>query len=237
MRKTSSDHILSIIKSSISAVPFVGGSVASLISDYIPTATQKTIEEALQILKNRLEELGNRIDTESINKDDFSEIFKSTNNTIIRSHKREKINAAVNLIINSLLKPDDPEKLSFSESDHFSRCIEQLSFGSLIVLSKAVEMTNTNFDDNLKKSLKTDDYNQRRFNFENLCKRLPQFQPSLVMGLVGELDSMNLLHRAGVPGVRTHHYGNYTIELTTIGLKFVLLLLKENESVKKEKNI
>jgi hypothetical protein len=46
------------------------------------------------------------------------------------------------------------------------------------------------------------------------------------MGLVGELDSMNLLHRAGVPDVKTHHYGNYPIEIPTIGLKFVLYILK-----------
>lgn len=226
MKRTKSDHVLAIIKATISVVPTVGGPISSLISGYIPTATQKNIEAALNMLKSELKVLENRLDIKNIDKDEFSEIFKSAYYTIIRSHKNEKINAAVNLITNSLLITSDPEKLSFTEADHFSRCIEQLSYGSLIVLLAAIDVAKINFDDNLKNSLNSDDYNPRRINFEELCKKVPQYQPSLIMGLVGELDSMNLLHRAGVPDVKTHHYGNYSIEITTIGLKFVLYILK-----------
>jgi hypothetical protein len=44
MKKTAGDHALAVIKAGLNAVPVVGGSIASLIGDYIPTATQKTIE-------------------------------------------------------------------------------------------------------------------------------------------------------------------------------------------------
>jgi hypothetical protein len=47
----------------------------------------------------------------------------------------------------------------------------------------------------------------------------------LVMGLVGELNSMNLLHMTGAPTVTTEDYGNYPVKLTPLGTKFVLRLL------------
>jgi len=201
-----------------------------LIGDYIPTATQKTIEESILLLKKKLEELNVRLDPKNINKDEFSEIFKSSYYTILRSHKKEKIRAAVNLILNILLKDRDPDKLCFTEVDHFSKCIEQLSIGSYIVLTTAIEITNIKFDEKIQKELKSNVFNDRRFNFNALVKRLPQLPPSLLMGLVGELDSMNLLHRAGPPPVRIHSYGNYPIELTAIGVKFVFYLIDQNEN-------
>ena len=64
MAKTKSEHALVLIKAGISAVPVVGGAVASLIGDYVPTATQKSIERAIVLLRNRLTELEDRLDVE-----------------------------------------------------------------------------------------------------------------------------------------------------------------------------
>lgn len=49
--------------------------------------------------------------------------------------------------------------------------------------------------------------------------------PSLLMGLVGELDGFNLMHRAGVPSIRTPDYGNYSLEVTPLGARFAEHLL------------
>ena len=45
------------------------------------------------------------------------------------------------------------------------------------------------------------------------------------MGLVRELDSLNLFHLLGVPTVRDGGYANYRVEVTSLGLRFVLHLL------------
>jgi hypothetical protein len=61
--------------------------------------------------------------------------------------------------------------------------------------------------------------------FEQLQLALPDFSASLLMGLIGELDAFNLIHRAGVPGIRTADYGNYSLEVTPLGARFVKYLL------------
>ena len=57
MGKEASDHALAAIKASISLVPYVGGAIASLIGDYVPSATQRSLNAAIAELKSRLEEL------------------------------------------------------------------------------------------------------------------------------------------------------------------------------------
>ena len=63
------------------------------------------------------------------------------------------------------------------------------------------------------------------FNFDVLQGRLPNKSPDLLMGLVGELNAMNLVHLPGVPQTRMEGYGNYPIEMTSLGVDFVVRLL------------
>ena len=44
--KPKTEHALALIKAGISTVPIVGGAIGSLIGDYVPTATQKSIDQA-----------------------------------------------------------------------------------------------------------------------------------------------------------------------------------------------
>ena len=87
MKKSKSDHTLALVKASLSAIPVVGGSIASLVGDYIPSSTERSIDRALELLRNRLEELGDRIDVGAVNKDDFAELFKRGLYTkVMKSH-------------------------------------------------------------------------------------------------------------------------------------------------------
>jgi hypothetical protein len=220
VRKTKTDHVLSVIRASVSLIPVVGGSISSLIGDYIPTATQRSIEEALKLLSEKLTALQDRIDTETINKDEFSELFKSSYLLIQRSHQRKKIEAAVNLIVNILLKKDDPKHLSYTELDHFARCLDLLSIGALEVLDAIVV---TYSDPQRKRQLFR---GERELQFDSLSATLPQFQVHLLMGLVAELNSLNLLYFPAAPTIRTPDYGNQVIELTPLGERFVTHLVR-----------
>src|SRR6266852_674144 len=100
MAYTKSDHALIVIKAALNAVPIVGGSIASLIDDYIPLSTQRSIEIATQLLKERLEALGNRIDVDAVNKDEFAELFKSCYLAIVRTTQESKLHAAAALLAN-----------------------------------------------------------------------------------------------------------------------------------------
>jgi hypothetical protein len=211
MTMAKADHALAVFKAALNAVPPIGGPIASLIGDYVPTATERSIQRASELLRERLEALGDRIDVETVNKDEFAELFKSCYYTILRTHQESKLRAATGLIANILLKPADPDKLSYTELDHFTRCLEALSIGAIEVLGHACSLAPQG--------------HRSTFNFDTLQQRMPETFPELLMGLVGELNALNLVHLPGVPSIRTDNYGNYTVTLTALGLRFATHLL------------
>ncbi|MCA3175830.1 MAG: hypothetical protein ING36_09875 [Burkholderiales bacterium] len=218
MTKPTSEHVLAVVKAGLNAVPYVGGSIASLIGDYIPTATQRNVQETLESLRAHIESLGNRIDVEAINREEFAEVFKSAYLVIVRTHQAAKLRAATLLVSNVLLREGDPEKLSYTEVDHYVRCLDLLSVGGIQTLALAVRLAEEREPNALADR-------SVRINFDELQARQPAIAPSLLMGLVGELDTLNLVHRAGVPDIRTANYGNYTLEVTPLGGRFAKHLL------------
>lgn len=219
MAKKKSEHALALIRAGISGVPMVGGPIASLIGDYVPTATQRSIEKALADLKDQLAALQDRIDASHVDKDQFSELFKSAYLVIARTHHHGKLHAAARLLANLLLREGDAEKLSYTELDHYARCLEALSVGAIDVLGHAVSLASRTEPENLASRSSS-------LTFGQLHERLPDMDPSLLMGLVGELDSLNLMHRPGAPTVRTPDYENYPLELTPLGVRFTLRVLE-----------
>ena len=202
-----------------------GGALASLVSDYIPTATEKSRARATELLRRRLEELGERIDIEAVHKDDFAELFKSCYLSIVRSHRDEKLRAATAILANLLLREGDPDKLTYTELDHFARCVETLSSGAVEVLSMVVQIAHSGA--RLDGSSGLDwSIDSARINFSQIHNQFPQHSPDLLMGLVAELDRANLLYRAGTPTIETADYGNHPIKLTPLGTHFAQFLLK-----------
>ncbi|MCY3829855.1 MAG: hypothetical protein OXF89_12030 [Rhodospirillaceae bacterium] len=221
MRKDPSEHALAAIKAGLSLVPGVGGALASLVSDYIPTATEKSRARATELLRKRLNELGERIDVEAVDKDEFAELFKSCYLSIVRSHRDEKLRAATAILANLLLREGDPDKLTYTELDHLSRCVETLSSGAVEVLATVVQ--EASLERRQKAAAKL-----LRMNFGDIHKRLPQHSPELLLGLVAELDGANLLHRGNTPMIELGHYENYPVTLTPLGLRFARFLLQED---------
>ena len=138
MGKKKSEHALAIIKAGLSAIPAVGGPIGSLIGDYVPTATERSINQAIELLKFKIEELGDRIDPNVVNKDQFAELFKSCYLIIVRTHQKEKLKAATALLANILLKDEDPDKMNYNELDHYARCIDSLSVGAIEAIGHCV---------------------------------------------------------------------------------------------------
>lgn len=223
MAKETRDHILATIKAGVSAVPFVGGSVASLIGDYVPTATQRSIERGMEMLRVELDAIKDRVDTETVNKDEFAELFKSCYLTIVRTHQEEKLRGAAVLIANILLKEGDENKLSYTELDHFVRCLENLSAGAIKILGHCVSLAR-------RRGQKVSDNQNIRFDFSNIHHCVPEMPVDLIMGLLGELNSFHLVHLTGAPTARMPQYGNYPVELPPIGIRFSKYILKQGQS-------
>jgi len=220
MEKTRGEHAIAVVKAGISAVPLVGGTIASLLSDYVPTATQRSIKEAITMLRDELTRLGKRVDTESLDKDEFSELFKSSYQTIVRTHQEDKLRAAMNVVANILLREGDSEKLLFAELDHFSRCLELLSTAALKTLGDVRKLVAkiADFPSNQDSS--------RQLSFEQLKAVSEVSDPDLLMGLLGELHAMNLIHSLGSPSIAQPRYSNYAFRMTQLGRRCVEYLLR-----------
>lgn len=214
----SRDVALSTLKAALSTIPVLGGPIASLLGDALQAHTDRALRRALQLLTARLDQLSERVDLGSIDQDELAELFKSCYLTIVRTHHEEKLRAATALIANLMLRSNDPDKLPYSELDHFARCIDAFSIGAIQVLGHAFAMAS--------KQGRDVDTGYFRFNFADLRHLTPDTSPDLLMGLVGELNSMNLVYFAGGPGIPSaEKYANNSIELTPLGARFVKRLM------------
>jgi len=163
----------------------------------------------MELLGETLKTLEGRIDVDAVNKEDFSELFKSCYLIVVRSQREEKLRAAANLLANLLLKTSDPAKVSYEELDHLVRCLDALSIGAISVLGAARAI-----------AISAPMGGQGHFHFDQLRDAFPSYDVSLTMSLVSELRGLNLLH-VQEAGIKMPDYGNYLLDLTPIGLRFV----------------
>lgn len=223
MNSKNRKYIASLVKAGLSAAGPLGGPIASLIGDSVSAHTERSIEKALKELENQLAILDKRLDLDYVNRDELAELFKSAYLVIIRTHQDEKIKAAASLITNIMLRHEDKDKLPYIQLDHFCRCLDVLSIGAIQALGIIFDICTTHV---------TGVILGRTFNhnFHQLQIRSSEIEPSLLMGFVAELNALNLVHIPGAPSIRTEDYSNYNIELTQLGVSFVLYLLKWPES-------
>ncbi len=227
MVHTKADHALIAIKAALNVVPHVGGVLASLIGDYVPLSTQRSIEKSILLLREQLEKLQDRVDLETVNKDEFADLFKSSYLAIVRTTNEEKLRAAAAILANLFLKPGDSDKLPYTELDHFVRCLDQLSIGAITALGVVYNLGKKNApptypEGDIRLSLEAlRSVHGIRLDFRVVHAEMSDMDPSLLMGLLGELNAANLIHLPGVPTIRTPDFGNYPIELTALGIRFV----------------
>src|SRR5205085_11865622 len=112
-----------------------------------------------------------------------------------------------------------PDRLPYTERDHFARCLDGRSTGASRVPAVLVESTTP-------AQLAQLEDEPLRISFSDLRARAADIAPGLLMGLLGQLHAFNLVHLAGVPGIRTPQYANYPIELTALGARLVTHLVQ-----------
>ncbi len=209
-----SDHALIAIKAALNAVPTVGGAIASLVGDYVPLSTQRSVERTVELLTQKFENLEGRLDLETLDKDEFSELFKSCYLVVIRTNQEVKLRAAASILANLVLRDGDSDKVPYTELDHLVRCLDGLSIGAITMLGAARNIAH--------RSKTTPDRNGgKTIQFEILHAELNGWDLSLLMGLLSELNSYNLLRIEGAPAIAMPEFGNYPVTLTPLGARFV----------------
>jgi hypothetical protein len=151
--------------------------------------------------------LKERVDVDAVDKEEFSELFKSCYLVIVRSNREEKLRAAAAILANLLLRPGDPAKSSYEELDHLIRCIDGLSIGAIMALGAARKIAETSGQGV-----------QRSFHFDQLRNAFLGFDDSLVMSFVSELNAFNLA-RIREGGIRMPDHSEALVEITPIGVR------------------
>jgi hypothetical protein len=114
--------ILNIFKAGLSTAPFCGG-IASLMTDYIPSARALRLEQFAAQTASDLSRLADTVHVEYIKTDDFAFMFEKCFRGVAENPQREKIAAFGGILVNSVLRED----YSGEEKEYFVNLINNLS--------------------------------------------------------------------------------------------------------------
>jgi hypothetical protein len=217
---TPKDHALAVVKAALNLDPFgVGGAISSLIGDYVPTSQQRSLEEAKKLFFQKVAEIKDRIDTKTLNKDDFAELFNKFEALAKKTNRDEKLRAAANILANALLPVGDPNKSSFTELDHLMHCVDALSSGAITVLGACILIVDQPKTPPGSREPRPVNRSAAKFRFPEIRQKLPDFTPHLILGLATELRSLNLLHITE-GAIAAAALGHYLITVTPQGFLF-----------------
>ena len=122
MASGTTEAILNIFKATLATIPFCGG-IASLISDYIPSARFQRLEKFAQQIADDLLELSDRVNESYIQTDNFAYIFEKSFRGVAENYHPEKISSFRGILINSAVRDDYSEE----EKEYFITLVNTLS--------------------------------------------------------------------------------------------------------------
>lgn len=129
LRTPPSEHILNALKAGLATAPFCGG-LASLITDYIPSAKQRRLEEFASQIAADLEDLQRRVREDVLLTDDFAFMFEKCFRGVAESHQPERIEAFRGILVNSAIGFN----ASAEEQEYFLSLVNSLSVLHLRIL-------------------------------------------------------------------------------------------------------
>jgi hypothetical protein len=119
---STSEHILNILKAGLGTAPFTGG-IASLMTDYIPSARMQRLETFAEEVAEDLNRLQDRVDTDYIGTDDFAFMFEKCFRAAAENPQREKLESFRGILVNSAIRKDLREE----EKEYFLSLVMSLS--------------------------------------------------------------------------------------------------------------
>lgn len=118
-----SNHIVNVVKAAISGIPIIGGSINSLVNDYIPNKKLKRLLDFTKQLSENIERFKDEIDEEFVKTDEFAYLFEQTYKLVLENYQKEKLDSLLALLVNSLRGQD----LKADTTEYYLKKIETLS--------------------------------------------------------------------------------------------------------------
>jgi len=211
---TGKDHVLNAIKASLNAVPIVGGSIASLMDDYIPESRTTRYEQFTISLAQKLEEKADKLDADKVSTDEFAYLFVKVYENLKRDYQREKLIAYRNILVNSLAVD-----INASLVERYLHLVEQLSALHLRVLSVFIS-------DARNRASLTPNFSSSSL-MQTARALLPDIPEEYIRSCIFDLDQMGITNRVNDSiGAMMTSSGALNLEgrLTKFGNNFVLFI-------------
>lgn len=119
---TLGEHVLNVFEAGLSAVPVLGGTVASLMKDYIPSQRAERVIQFAQAITEDLRDFADKISADYVKTDEFAFLFEQCFKGVSENYQAEKLLAYRAIILNALLHPEIPQ----NNKEMYLRIVNQL---------------------------------------------------------------------------------------------------------------
>jgi hypothetical protein len=112
-KPTRGDHVHTVVRAGLSAIPAVGGPTAELFNAVIQPPLSRRRDEWMESVGEKLQELEARgVDVKKLSEDEafVSAVLQATT-IAMKTHQREKLDALHNAVLNTALKIDIDEQM------------------------------------------------------------------------------------------------------------------------------
>jgi hypothetical protein len=119
------------VKALISAVPYLGGSISTVIGDIQSIRKDKRFIEFINGLREDLHNFSDRVNSEFVSKEDFLDIFEQVARKIVMTRQDVKRTAFRHILSNAILSSD----VSYNEVEEFLSLVEKFREEHIFLLS------------------------------------------------------------------------------------------------------
>jgi hypothetical protein len=105
------EHIPTLLRAAIEAIPCVGGTFSTLIEELIPNWKMERLQRFVAELAVDLESLAGNIDLGYLRREEFGYLFEETFRIVLFEYREEKLAAFRNILLNSMVRTDVKQEL------------------------------------------------------------------------------------------------------------------------------
>ena len=133
LEKTSKlDIIRNSVIAAIAGIPIIGGSIASLAEDFIPSQKEKRLIAFITRLSQDVEAIKDKIKSDKVNTDEFAFVFEKTLKGVLDNWQQDKIDCYRAIFINALTGKDD---LTDEEQELFIQLLDSLTVRHIKIMA------------------------------------------------------------------------------------------------------
>jgi len=128
---TAQDRVKGWIVAVLNAIPGIGGPLASLADDYIPSKKQERLVAFVQELSGRIAASQYELNTQVVHTEEFAFIFERVLHGVADNYQQEKLKCYQNILLNSLADIEIPQE----EKELFLLLLDGLTVRHLRIIS------------------------------------------------------------------------------------------------------